>query len=160
MTGMRILPVIDVLNGVVVRGVAGRRNEYRPIASRWTNSTNPLDIASALEQTFGFRRFYLADLDGIVQGRPNLDLYRRLADRGYELLIDAGVRETRHAAQVLQQGAQTAIVGLETLASIGTLVELIEQFTADRIVFSLDLKQGQPQQALWLEQSPLFVSAA
>ena len=29
-TDMQILPVLDLLNGIVVRGVGGRRDEYRP----------------------------------------------------------------------------------------------------------------------------------
>ena len=33
-SSMKILPVIDLKGGVVVRGVAGRRDEYRPIVSQ------------------------------------------------------------------------------------------------------------------------------
>ena len=31
---MEVIPVIDLLGGQVVRGVAGRRDEYRPIVSQ------------------------------------------------------------------------------------------------------------------------------
>ena len=38
---MRIIPVLDVLGGCVVRGVGGRRDEYRPIVSKLCNSREP-----------------------------------------------------------------------------------------------------------------------
>ena len=31
---MRIIPVLDLMNGVAVRAVGGRRSEYRPLVSR------------------------------------------------------------------------------------------------------------------------------
>src|SRR5579872_5647704 len=46
-TAMRIVPVLDLLGGVVVRGVGGRRREYRPVVSRLTPSCDPLDVARA-----------------------------------------------------------------------------------------------------------------
>src|SRR5207253_1947746 len=63
---MRILPVLDLQNGVVVRGLAGRRAEYRPVVSRLTTSHQPLDIAQAFRDIFGFEHLYLADLDAIA----------------------------------------------------------------------------------------------
>ena len=39
---MQVLPVIDLLQGVVVRGVAGRRETYRPIESQICASPAPL----------------------------------------------------------------------------------------------------------------------
>src|SRR5438132_1291434 len=58
----RIIPVIDVMGGVVVRAVAGRRDQYRPLVSRLTNSTDPRDVAQALRDHTGTRHLYLADL--------------------------------------------------------------------------------------------------
>ncbi|CAN5444466.1 HisA/HisF family protein [soil metagenome] len=65
----RIIPVIDILHGQVVRGVGGRRNEYRPIVSRITDSTEPLTVARAILAATGAREIYVADLDAIVHGR-------------------------------------------------------------------------------------------
>ncbi len=141
---MRILPVIDILRGVVVRGVAGRREEYRPLVSRWTDSTDPVAVAEALREAFRFRRFYVADLDGILSAQPNRNVYRRLLDAGFELLIDAGAGEVADAAAILESGKTAAIIGLETLRSPETLGAMIQEFGAERIVFSLDLRGGVP----------------
>jgi phosphoribosylformimino-5-aminoimidazole carboxamide ribotide isomerase len=57
---MRIIPVLDLMNGIVVRGIAGRRSEYRPRASRVTPSCFPVTVADDLHTHFGFTTFYLA----------------------------------------------------------------------------------------------------
>ena len=71
---MLAIPVLDVLNGVIVRGVGGRRNEYRPVESVLTPSARPLDVARAFRDRLSLTTLYLADLDGILRQRPNEDV--------------------------------------------------------------------------------------
>ena len=71
---MRILPVIDLKGGLVVRGVAGRRQEYRPVVSRLTPSSRPIDVAGAFRDHLGLDHLYLADLDAIAGAAPALEL--------------------------------------------------------------------------------------
>jgi HisA/HisF family protein len=142
---MRLLPVIDVLRGQVVRGVAGRRDDYRPLHSRWVQGADPLSVAAALRDAFGFRRFYLADLDGIVSRRPNQELYRALSANGYELLVDAGVQQADDARPLFEHGVAAVIAGLESLPRPQILAELIARHGPERIVFSLDLQSGLPK---------------
>src|SRR5437764_344650 len=112
---MHILPVIDILNGAVVRGVAGRRDVYRPIRTRLSDSSDPVAIAAALNRIFGFRQFYVADLDGILLRRPNLRVYQHLIAAGHDLLVDAGIRSFADADAVLNAGRVSAVAALETL---------------------------------------------
>lgn len=137
-----ILPVLDVLNGRVVRGVAGRRSEYRPIISGLTTSDDPITVAAAIRDAFGLTDFYLADLDGILHQRPNLSLYHRLADAGFRLLVDAGCRDRHQAISVLDAGASRLIIALETCLSPDQLQAITSQI--DDVTFSLDLKAGLP----------------
>ena len=58
---MLAIPVLDVLNGVIVRGVGGRRNEYRPVESVLTQSARPLDVAQAFRD-----RLSLTDRKSVV----------------------------------------------------------------------------------------------
>lgn len=158
---MTLLPVIDVLNGVTVRGVAGRREEYRPLQSCWSTSADPSDVASALRTAFGFRRFYLADLDGILRQQPNQTLYRSLQRSGFELLVDAGVRTANDAENLFETGITAVIAGLETLRSPSELAGMIRRFGPERIVFSLDLKSGKPQvsdKSAWPALDPLSLA--
>ncbi len=140
---MQVLPVLDLLNGHVVHGVAGRRDEYRPIVSGLTSSSNPLDVAAAMRGSFGLHRLYIADLDGILHQRPDLELYQRLIVEGFELLIDAGIRAPGDMTPILETGVTGLIVGLETCRSPEDLATIANQTT--EVIFSLDLLHGQPR---------------
>lgn len=158
---MTILPVIDILNGEVVHGVAGRRDDYQPLISRWSDSCRPKDVANGLHAAFGFERFYLADLDGILSERPNLGIYRELLTCEFQLLVDAGVRDACDASRLLEHGATAVIAGLETLRGPDILDELIEDFGPERVIFSLDLRSRVPhaaQDSDWPHDDPLAIA--
>lgn len=140
---MRVLPVIDLLDGHVVRGVAGRRQEYRPIQSTLTEGSDPLEVARAIRERFGLATLYVADLDAILHHRPHLAILRTLAEAGFSMMVDAGIRGAEDATPIFAAGAQTIVAGLETLARPAELVSLIGRWGSERVVFSLDLKGGQ-----------------
>ncbi|HKM59743.1 MAG TPA: HisA/HisF-related TIM barrel protein, partial [Candidatus Bathyarchaeia archaeon] len=64
---MKVIPVIDILNGIVVHAVRGKRREYQPLQSSICNSIEPLEIAKTFK-TLGFSELYIADLDAITGG--------------------------------------------------------------------------------------------
>src|SRR5262245_16004295 len=101
---LRIVPVLDVMNGVVVRGVAGRRSDYRPLVSRLTDSCRPAEVAAALHARFGFTEFYVADLDAIAGRDFTLPFLPALHDRGFRVWLDAGVVDDLAAIAAAQQG--------------------------------------------------------
>ena len=140
---MQIVPVLDLMHGEVVRGVGGRRREYRPIVSRLTASSRPLDVADALASHFGFGEFYVADLDAIGGGEPAWPLYAALRQRRFRLWVDAGVRQMTHACQLADAGIESIVAGLETVTGPAELATMAQAF-GERLVFSLDLHQGQP----------------
>ena len=139
---MTILPVLDLLGGRVVRGVAGKRTEYRPIVSQWTSSCDPFDVACALRTQFGVSKFYVADLDAILSRQPNSSCYQQLQDSGFELLVDAGIRTVDDARNVAATGVSGLIVGLETCSSPDELMRIVDE-SVD-VTFSLDLMSGRP----------------
>ncbi len=140
---MRIVPVLDVMHGVVVRGVGGRRQEYSPVVSRLTPSSQPLDVANALAAHFGCRELYVADLDAILGGQPAWPLYSDLREQGFRLWVDAGIRRMAHAYKLADAGIESIVAGLETIAGPAELAEMAQTF-GERLVFSLDLHQGEP----------------
>lgn len=141
---MKILPVLDLLNGVVVRGVAGRRETYRPVESALAPNPEPLAVARAFRETLGLDEFYLADLDAIVHERGNLGVYGELAADGFSVVVDAGLQQACEAAAILEAGAASVIAGLETLAGPEELAALSRTVGSERAVFSLDLRNGRP----------------
>lgn len=132
----RIIPVLDVMNSQVVRAVAGRRSEYKPVESKLTVSTHPLCVALALLERTGARELYVADLDAI-RGAPAVSpAVERLARELHcELWLDAGL-SARRPLSALPDPARP-VVGTET----ATPHELREAAGRTPIV-SLDLRAG------------------
>ncbi len=156
---MFVLPVLDLLGGIVVRGVGGRRDEYRPVISRLTDSSHPVDVAQAFRRQLGLNRLYVADLDGIQRGAPSQEIIKELSKREFEIWLDAGIRQPQDAERLFVGGAAKIIAGLESLAGPESLVELVRLFGSSRIVFSLDLKAGSPLGPLqaWPDPSPIGI---
>jgi phosphoribosylformimino-5-aminoimidazole carboxamide ribotide isomerase len=156
---MDILPVLDLLNGLVVRGVGGRRNEYRPVESRLVDRPDILSVARAFRDRLGLTRLYVADLDAILHCRPNREACRSLADEKFELLIDAGFRDVESAAAALAAGAAQVIAGLETWPGPRELAQLCRHVGTEQVIFSLDLRDGLPlgELARWRTMNPLEI---
>ncbi len=152
-----ILPVLDLMGGVVVRGVAGRRDSYQPISSRLVDSAEPIQVARAFQEQLGLDRLYVADLDAIEHDRPSLSVIEQLADDGRQILVDAGLRDIERARALLDHGATAVIAGLETLPGPRLLERLVDAIDPERLVFSLDLKHGVPMvdPAVWPDPQPL-----
>lgn len=157
---MRIIPVLDLQSGHVVRGIAGRRAEYQAIKSRLTPSSLPVEVATAIRDEFGCMEFYLADLDAIAGNPPALGIYRTLIERGFTLWADAGIRTAAEAVPLAAAGVAVLVAGLETLTGPAALAELVQRWGVKRVVFSLDLKGGKPLAAsqAWNTDDPYDVA--
>ncbi len=126
----------------MVHGIGGRREFYRPIHSQLTPSSDPVAVARAFRDHFGLSELYLADLDAIAGMPPACHVYTELHSLGFRLWVDAGVRETRTAQLLAEAGVATIVLGLETLAGPDVLAEACTQWGWQRVVFSIDLKDG------------------
>jgi phosphoribosylformimino-5-aminoimidazole carboxamide ribotide isomerase len=136
--------VLDLQQGQVVRGIGGRRAEYLPIVSRLTTSSEPIAVAEALRRTYGLSELYVADLDAIAGARPAFGLYENLHALGFRLWVDAGIRVQADAQALAAAHVESIVAGLETLEGIAELTNLCARFSAERVVFSMDLKGGRP----------------
>jgi phosphoribosylformimino-5-aminoimidazole carboxamide ribotide isomerase len=158
---VRILPVLDLKAGQVVRGIAGRRAEYRPVVSRLTASADPRDVAVAFITQLGLMELYVADLGAIAGALPALATFAALHALGCVLWVDAGLRTAEQAEPLLAAGVERIVAGLETLAGPEELARLSERCGAG-LVFSLDLKEGKPlgNTAAWGEDAFLIAARA
>jgi phosphoribosylformimino-5-aminoimidazole carboxamide ribotide isomerase len=153
---MQILPVLDVMDGKVVRGVGGRRREYRPIVSRLTAATDPIGVARDLRKHCGFDELYLADLDAIMGQPPSLAVCQTLHDDKFHLWVDAGLRDLAGARALVEIGVKRIVAGLETILGPKCLSDMVAEVGAERLVFSLDLKNGEAvgQIEVWKSADP------
>lgn len=156
-----ILPVLDLKQGLVVRGVAGDRDHYRPINSRWCDGAKAADVARGLRSAFGFDTCYVADLDAIAGGEPSWQLYEEVIAAGLSPWIDAGATSVDRAGRIAEFLTAHAphgrvIVGLESVPDVATLAGIGRRIGWTRLVFSLDLKQGAPLAPSfgWAGQTP------
>ncbi len=139
---MKIIPVIDFLNGVAVHGIRGERKHYQPLKSTLCKSVDPVDIALAFE-SLGFSGLYLADLDAILGKSANFSIYRQIMSQTrLDLMVDAGTSDIANAEKVLDTGVTKIVVGSETLSSLDFVSQAVRAFGEDKVVVSIDRKEG------------------
>jgi phosphoribosylformimino-5-aminoimidazole carboxamide ribotide isomerase len=147
---MNLIPVIDLMQGQVVRAVRGNRRAYQPIVSRLCASSDPVTVARVLCEHCATRQLYVADLDALLGGSAQLVVLRLLlqALNELELWLDAGFSgEPAAAALLAELGAVgqrvVPVFGSESLAS---RVELEHCFAGEAAaanhVLSLDRREG------------------
>lgn len=122
---MLLIPVIDIRGGQVVRGVAGQREQYKPLASGLCASADPADVTDSFLDLYPFSVLYIADLDAI-EGRAanaaiSIDLVKRFP--ALRIWLDAGfksandLRSHRHpqVRPVLGSESQRSLGGFRRL---------------------------------------------
>ena len=145
---MRVIGVIDLRNGCAVHARGGRRETYAPVdvAAGTRVDGDPIALGRVYVDVLGVRDLYVADLDAIARdsGDMQTETIGALAAIGVPLWVDAGASTPSHAAKVLDAGASTVIVGLETLTSFEALADTCLAVTGERVAFSVDLRGGVP----------------
>lgn len=143
----RLVPVIDLKDGVVVQAIAGQRASYQPVRSQLCPSAAPGEIARALRQKLQADRVYVADLNALAGGEPDWAAIQAIGESGLKLWLDLGCHSARAfhalAANVdLRPYLDGIIVALETLRQEQDLLAF-GQVELESAIFSLDQRQGQ-----------------
>lgn len=148
---MNVIPVIDLLQGQVVRAVRGDRQHYRPIASALCASSDPLTVARILCEHCSARQLYVADLDAL-QGRVgHVAVVRQLLEAlpGIELWLDAGFADVSRAQSLCAGLGPLAerlvpVFGSESLRSRAALEACFSTGSPSRNgILSLDRRDGE-----------------
>jgi phosphoribosylformimino-5-aminoimidazole carboxamide ribotide isomerase len=89
---MKLIPVIDLLDGVVVHARGGQRAAYQPIHTPLCDGSDATVIVSALAALYRFDCLYVADLDAIEGRGDNSTVVSNLLSTCPQLhfWIDAG----------------------------------------------------------------------
>ena len=139
-----ILPVIDLKRGQVVHGFAGQRDEYQPIQSQLVDSPHPGRVAKAITDYVGSNDVYVADLDAIAGDDPDWNNYASILNQEVELWIDAGTGDIDSIQRLADRVNCRIVIALESLRSLRSLESIVEKFSNQRLVFSLDMDAEQP----------------
>jgi phosphoribosylformimino-5-aminoimidazole carboxamide ribotide isomerase len=137
---MKVIPVIDILNGVVVHAIKGRRQEYQPLQSNLCKSTKPIEVAKAFK-TLGFNELYIADLDAITKRQANSKILKEMSNEtGLNLMVDAGVTNLETAKKLIEIGVSRVVIGTETLENKSFVFEAVRVLGKEKVIVSLDFK--------------------
>jgi phosphoribosylformimino-5-aminoimidazole carboxamide ribotide isomerase len=137
---LKVIPVIDILNGAVVHANRGKRNEYQPLQSILCKSVEPIEVAKTF-LNLGFSELYVADLDAILNCSLNFQTLTGIAkETGLKLMVDAGVTDIKKAQKLLDSGVSKLIIGTETLQEKSFVGDAVGIFGSKHIIVSLDLK--------------------
>jgi HisA/HisF family protein len=136
---MKIVPVIDIKDGVVVRAIGGERATYRAIVTPLSKSSRPSDVIDDYLRLFPFDAIYVADLNAIEGAAGvNDDAVAELA-RFHHLRfwIDRGASWQPGS---LPSGSFERVIGSETLSNADELRALARDA---RALLSLDFRGGE-----------------
>ncbi len=141
---MDAVAVIDIKDSIVVRAVAGKRNEYKEVESRILakNEKSPLEVAAAFYEKLGIRKIYIADLDAILANGNNLEEIKKIKEQypDLEIILDAAFAENNSPIPYLKDFLDYAVIATETIENLSFLKE-ISEFNS-RMIISIDLKAG------------------
>src|SRR5215470_9049081 len=144
---MDIIPVLDLRGGIVVRAHKGQRDQYRPIDSPLSPTSEPIDVIRGFYSVYPFKTFYVADLDAIMKTGNNEAVLRRLKAEfpAATFWVDNGVAKVSSARHWLDAELGHLVVGSESQKDLVLMQQLSQH---DRILLSLDFRnqtfQGPP----------------
>jgi len=149
-----LYPAIDIRGGQAVRLLQGdyeRETAY---------DADPVDAATRWAGE-GAEILHVVDLDGAKAGEPrNLGAIRRIA-AAVECPIQAGggLRDVESVEAILEAGAERAVIGTAALRDPEFLAAMLDRHP-DRIVVSVDARDGKVSLSGWTETSALDVADA
>jgi phosphoribosylformimino-5-aminoimidazole carboxamide ribotide isomerase len=144
---MRIIGVIDLLDGLAVQARAGEREKYRPVSEvdgRPIAAGDALALAHFYVERCGLTELYVADLDAILGRHRQDSVVRSILALQIPVLLDAGVSSPNETTQLVNLGVDRVVVALETLPSFDRLSAICAAVPVERVAFSLDLRHGDP----------------
>ena len=138
---MRVIPVIDILDGKVVHAIAGRREKYRPVMSTLVKASDPLSVAMAF-RGLGLRELYIADLDAICSSGQNLGWIGRIASQsGMEVMVDAGFRRADGVEAYVERGIDKIVLATETIEGFEEVRKVVDDYRLP-VTASIDVRWG------------------
>ncbi|MEI7840875.1 MAG: HisA/HisF-related TIM barrel protein [Methylococcaceae bacterium] len=94
---IKLIPVIDLKNGVVVHAKQGQREQYQPIKSILTPNSDIYSVLRGFLSICDFDTFYVADLNAITGQGDNENLIRQVLNDFPQITfwVDAGYQRAQ-----------------------------------------------------------------
>ena len=133
---MKIIPVLDLKNGVVVHAKQGMRDTYQPINTPLCQDADIYKVIEAFLSLYKFDTFYIADLNAITLQGDHDDLITAVVTAYPQLQfwVDRGYQKTRDYPR-----NYLPVLGSECFTD--TNIEELRDFN-ERFILSLDYAQA------------------
>ncbi len=151
MSTFELLPAIDLIGGRVVRL---RQGDF---AQETAYADDPTAVARAFAEA-GAAWLHVVDLDGARAGEPRqlekaADIVAEVYGRMH-VEIGGGLRTAEAVAGALGTGAARAVVGTAVLRDPAFAMTLVARHGPERIVASIDVRNGMALGEGWREGAP------
>ena len=145
---MEVIPAIDLRGGRCVRLYQG---DY---AQETVYSDDPLDTAMRWLD-MGAKRLHIVDLDGARDGSPaNMTAVERITSAtGVPVHLGGGIRDRETARAAIDAGASRIMLGTAAVEDAELIRSLLNEHGAERIIVSVDAKDGKVALCGWTEGS-------
>jgi len=145
---MIVLPAIDILNKKCVRLLQG---DY---AKKIEYNDDPVNTAEAFVEK-GLKYIHVVDLDGASTGNmANRKIVRRICSiPGAMVQNGGGIRTIQDVRKMIKLGVYQVNLGTAAIENPLMLEKVVKEFGSDRIVISIDVKNGRLKVKGWLEES-------
>ncbi len=146
---MKIYPAIDIRNGKCVRLFQGKLDKE----TVYDNS--PLLEANKWVEK-GAKFLHIVDLDGAFTGnQKNIDTIKEIVENTeVEIQVGGGIRTLEKARKLIELGVDRIIVGTSAVNDGEFVEKLVKEF-GDRVIVSIDAKDGIVCTEGWVEVSGL-----
>ena len=150
---MILLPAVDILDGKAVRLTRGEFDQST------VYDADPLDAARRWGDD-GARSLHVVDLDGAKSGAPvNIEHVRRItAEVPVPVQVGGGLRTIDAVRDAVEAGAARVLIGTAAYRDVDFLDAALAEF-GDRVVVSIDAREGRLAGAGWTEQTDIPIEA-
>jgi len=149
---MEVIPAIDLKDGRCVRLFQG------DFEKETVFSDDPLATALAWEEQGG-HRLHVVDLDGAIQGKPvHLTIIASIVNSlSIPVQVGGGIRDLAAAEAWLAAGVDRVVIGTAAVRDPDMVREVCHRHGNERVVVSVDAKDGLVALQGWKEASTTTV---
>ena len=145
---MDVIPAIDLRGGRCVRLYQG---DY---AQEEVFGTDPVAVALRWQDE-GATLLHVVDLEGAASGEPaNFDAIRAIAAAmTIPMEVGGGIRDMEKAETLAEYGVSRLVLGTSAVENPDFVTALLERYGAERVVVSVDARDGWAALRGWLQPS-------
>ena len=149
---MKLIPAIDLINGICVRLVKGDFNKRKEF------SKEPHEQAKYWEKE-GAKCIHIVDLDAAKTGFPRNDqsIKKIVNVVNIPIQIGGGIRSKERIEQLFSYGVDKVIMGTSAIEN-KELVKVLSSKYPNKIIIGIDTKDGKVSTRGWLKQSDILAT--